>query len=746
MAIRKASRKYNSDYMSRYCDDQLEQLEERLTALYANATNDVLSDYKKWMDRYEDKYIEMTGKLEAGEITESEFKDWVNRRMVEDKLFTETVNSMTDILVNTDLVAMALVNDELPLIIAESYNFVQSLGFAAADEAGLSVGTFQVYNARTVQALIKDNPDILKYVNKKEDYKWNKDRLNKEITHSILSGDSIQKTALRIQNVTSMDENAAIRTARTGMTAAENLGRNEGYHDIKEKGVPCRFQWSATHDNRTRDTHILLDGTYQDDDGLFGVGIIDTPIEYPGDPAGDPEEIYNCRCRASLRLEGVDHSQDGDLYEKFMQENYPEDWSKVKEQKEAKEQAFKENKARLEATETSTPEVAKTVVEPIKAEETPIETIKEVKEAEKMPSIDDLKPADHTYSAGTGVVQGENIIETWHRREDQFEFAINDAMNAQGFDGLPRVVSEEEFNKAVEESSFIAQRTYSAPDQETLDSYRDQLYHGDWYVDCSTGGAQYGQGMYCAADYTGTLSDGIRAEINHYVSLNNQRAQENALEEVYATMQRSDVQLKYKTTDEQFYAYLHYLQTNPIMPSYYKLDEEDKKVFDTLGIKQKDDLRRVITGRARELTSDVRAYSYTETLTIAPDARVLTIHEQEDAINYLADEYAMQRLTDEKQIETLKEFMEIQHEIDFEKHNIEEIESLYDERDKVTDSREWEEIRKYRDEFYGKYAGADAGVVATLMGYDAINAEGHGESGSYTVILNRTKVIFKEDT
>ncbi len=342
MAIRKASRDYNSDYMSRLCDDELEQLEERLTALYANATNDVLSDYKKWMSHYKANYNEMCAKLEAGEISQKDFKEWVDRRMIDDKLFTETVNSMTDILVNTDLVAMALVNDELPLIIAQSYNFVQSLGFAAADEAGLSVGTFQVYNARTVQALIKDNPDILKYVNKKEDYKWNKDRLNNEITHSILSGDSIQKTALRIQNVTSMDENAAIRTARTGMTAAENLGRNEGYHDIKEKGVPCRFQWSATHDNRTRDTHILLDGTYQDDDGLFGVGIIDTPIEYPGDPAGDPEEIYNCRCRASLRLEGVDHSQDDELYEQFMKENFPDDWESVKEARDKNEKKFQE--------------------------------------------------------------------------------------------------------------------------------------------------------------------------------------------------------------------------------------------------------------------------------------------------------------------------------------------------------------------------------------------------------------------
>jgi hypothetical protein len=326
--------------MSRLCDDELEQLEERLTALYANATNDVLSDYEKWMSHYKANYNEMCAKLEAGEITEPEFREWVNRRMVDNKLFTETVNSMTDILVNTDLVAMALVNDELPLIIAQSYNFVQSLGFAAADEAGLSVGTFQIYNARTVQALIKDNPDILKYVNKENDYTFNKDRINNTITHSILNGDSIQKTANRLQGVSSMDENSAIRTARTAMTAAENLGRNEGYHDLKEKGIPCRFQWSATHDNRTRDLHILLDGQYQDEDGKFRVEGYE--IQFPGDPAAEPEMVYNCRCRASLVLNGVDHSQDGDLYEKFMKENYPDDWNAIKDGIKEKESAYKE--------------------------------------------------------------------------------------------------------------------------------------------------------------------------------------------------------------------------------------------------------------------------------------------------------------------------------------------------------------------------------------------------------------------
>ena len=39
---------------------------------------------------------------------------------------------------------------------------------------------------------------------------------------------------------------------------------------------------------------------------------------------------------------------------------------------------------------------------------------------------------------------------------------------------------------------------------------------------------------------------------------------------------------------------------------------------------------------------------------------------------------------------------------------------------------------------------SDYGTLAAAMGYDAINAEGHGASGSYTVILNRTKLIIKK--
>jgi SPP1 gp7 family putative phage head morphogenesis protein len=132
---------------------------------------------------------------------------------------------------------------------------------------------------------------------------------------------------------------------------------------------------------------------------------------------------------------------------------------------------------------------------------------------------EELKDADeNTFK----VVDGKDISSTWKRRADEFNFEIEDVINAQGFDGKPRVVSAKEFDKYVKEANngkgFIAQRAYSAPNQETLDAYRDQLYNGKWYVDCSNGGAAHGKGMYCVGNERGMVSEKMNDTMRSYGS------------------------------------------------------------------------------------------------------------------------------------------------------------------------------------------------------------------------------------
>lgn len=117
---------------------------------------------------------------------------------------------------------------------------------------------------------------------------------------------------------------------------------------------------------------------------------------------------------------------------------------------------------------------------------------------------------------GHTIVHGKDILETWSRRKDEFAFDIEDVINAQGFDGLPRVVPAKEFDTYVQESTFIAQRTYKAPNREVLEAYREELYRGKWYVDCSQGGSSFGQGMYVASINDTVVNDWIESEMVRY--------------------------------------------------------------------------------------------------------------------------------------------------------------------------------------------------------------------------------------
>lgn len=270
-------------------------------------------------------------------------------------------------------------------------------------------------------------------------------------------------------------------------------------------------------------------------------------------------------------------------------------------------------------------------------------------------------------NGGHKVVQGkQNAINEWHRREDEFNFEIEDVINYQGFDGLPRLVDADEFNELVKKSNFIAQRTYSAGSKEILDSYRDQLYNGKWYVDCSTGGAQYGQGMYCAADWNGKLTDGIKAEMKHYQMLNKDRGNSLNYTETL-TLDESARVVKYediiRMKENEYFAYM-----DEKFAEFAKGKDEGCEAF-----------FRVQTGRSQDGDFN-KAFAW------------MSAHK---------DEY--------EAAEKLRQGVVV----------------------------EAEEIRN-------TYLKMDAGSYAALKGYDAINAVGHGESGSYTVILNRTKLVVKK--
>lgn len=90
--------------------------------------------------------------------------------------------------------------------------------------------------------------------------------------------------------------------ARTETHGAANYGSDQA---ARELGLPLRREWLAAHDERTRDTHAAADGQIVGMDDPFLVG--DAVLMYPGDPAGPPEEVINCRCTLGYIVDdGID--------------------------------------------------------------------------------------------------------------------------------------------------------------------------------------------------------------------------------------------------------------------------------------------------------------------------------------------------------------------------------------------------------------------------------------------------------
>lgn len=100
--------------------------------------------------------------------------------------------------------------------------------------------------------------------------------------------------------------NRARSIARTEAVGAFNGGRYAGFVSYaKQVGGDWEKVWLATHDHRTRTTHARETGA----DGQrvpllapFAVG--GAAMMYPGDPAGPPQEVIQCRCSILLAREG----------------------------------------------------------------------------------------------------------------------------------------------------------------------------------------------------------------------------------------------------------------------------------------------------------------------------------------------------------------------------------------------------------------------------------------------------------
>lgn len=268
----------------------LNQLEADIHREYAQASKEMAEKVEKYFAKFKSEDEKQKALYEEGKITKKEYTEWRQRKMLVGKNYTNMRDTLAKDLSNTDAIAMSYVRGKAIDTYALNMNYAT---YSIEHEARVDT-SFTLYNHDAVERLIKRNPAMLPIPkpDKMLDYKWNKQHIQSAITQGILQGKAIPDIAKNLQRVTGMDERAAIRNARTAMTGAQNGGRYEAMERAKEHGLGIKKAWMATLDDRTRDSHVELDGEQVELDEEFSNGLM-----FPGDPEGEPKEVYNCRCR-----------------------------------------------------------------------------------------------------------------------------------------------------------------------------------------------------------------------------------------------------------------------------------------------------------------------------------------------------------------------------------------------------------------------------------------------------------------
>lgn len=675
-------------------DKELKRLEKELTKHYKQAAKELTKKAEAFMRDFERKDAQMKKLVDAGKMTEQDYMNWRRNQAMTNERIQEMKDTLAKDLAHADQIAAGMIDATLPSAYAENFNFG-----TYEIETGTTIDTgFTLYDKKTVENLMKKDPDIIPQLTEKqkakipEDERWNRKKLTSAITQGILQGESVPAIATRLQSVAIMDRNAAIRNARTYTTAAENKGRVDSIARANDMGIPADQEWIATFDDKTRMEHRHLDGQvrpvgeYFETDGYR--------ILYPGDPHAEPEMFYNCRCTLVSKVKGRIYNDERND-SKLNGMSY-EEWKHAKDRQ-------------------------------IKPEE----------EKKEEPT--------HT------IVEGKDLTGTWERRPEQFDFEIEDVMNAQGFDGLPQVVTPEEFDKAVKEANggkgFIAQRTYSAPDQETLEAYRESLYTGKWYVDCSTGGASFGKGMYTASTDGTKVTDQIQKEMGVYQNIASQRyGREMTNEE---KMEIVSEKIKEMNLDESVEKDLATVIAN--QPYSIGNFEEALEAYNRIP-----DAENLIEKAKKEVIDLIDAKKEpvhrVETMTLDPRAKVTTYDKLLEE-NRQTQEEVYQKYIDESLGKVSREELALfryttgtdtkedrQIVRDLKKDDREKTQEIIDKN-----KDEWKEINREANEKAKEIDRMDIGTFAALKGYDAYTANAEFSGADYTVILNRTKTIIKGD-
>lgn len=303
----------------------LKRIEDNIRSEYEKAQRDVIKKLKSYLTQFEEEDVLQHERLDQGLISINDYLDWRRRHILMNKQWEDMRDALAVDLHNVNKIALRTAREQMPEIFSLNANYA---AYQVERDSGIDTG-FTLYNRQAAERLLGKQVNLLPAPSKRKalelwdnpDVKWNMKNVQSAVLQGILQGESMDKVAKRLMSVTEMNYHAAIRNARTMTTSAQNAGREEAYKQIDEKGNKLTIIWLSTLDDRTRHSHRQMHGEVKEGE-YFSNG-----LRYPGDPEGDPSEVYNCRCQERAFIKGMEEVPD---YSPKMGDKSFEEWQNEK--------------------------------------------------------------------------------------------------------------------------------------------------------------------------------------------------------------------------------------------------------------------------------------------------------------------------------------------------------------------------------------------------------------------------------
>ena len=293
-----------ADVAREWTDRRLAQMERHIASIYRQAQGELTEKWEEYMrkgksrlDTLYNAYLSAPPDQKADAL--KKYQDALKSYTLQNKWYKDMVAETTHRLANVNKIAAAYINGQIPAIYTRNFNYI--------DPDALATGIkWTLRDEHTVRNLIRETlPETT--VNVAKDMAWNSKQINSAVLQGILQGESIPKIAKRLYPIVDRNKAAAVRTARTKVTGAENRGRLDRYYDYESQGVVMGKVWIATPDSHVRDWHLSMDGQEVPVNDYFIDGL-GNELECPGDDGAPPETVYNCRCSMRSHIIGIRQS------------------------------------------------------------------------------------------------------------------------------------------------------------------------------------------------------------------------------------------------------------------------------------------------------------------------------------------------------------------------------------------------------------------------------------------------------